>query len=185
MRHNRSPAIVTTISLRTVRKIRLRIWVDAAGWFHTCGKSSTSANSIMLVIMKAHAAVRGANFRSAPRAVPPPPGVHFHRRSSSPATSRLSGSMASYCRRACRLFVARLLQCQFHFVAAVPHRPAHDRRSVGVLPRSPAVKDRMRHFRAETAAINAHIAEGNAVLIAEVANLNIADVTGALTLIVV
>ena len=37
----------------------------------------------------------------------------FHRRSSSPATSRLSGSMASYCRRAYSLFVARLLQCQF------------------------------------------------------------------------
>src|SRR5690242_2748757 len=33
------------ISLRTARKIRLRVSLDAAGWFHRRGKSSASASS--------------------------------------------------------------------------------------------------------------------------------------------
>jgi hypothetical protein len=36
----RSASAATMISLRTARKIRLRISLDAAGWFHNRGKSS-------------------------------------------------------------------------------------------------------------------------------------------------
>ena len=42
----------------------------------------------------------------------------------------------------------------------------------------------MQHFR-RNRGVNAHIAKGNAVLVAEVADLGIADVTGAVSLIVV
>ena len=94
------PMIVTTISRSTVRKMRFRIAAEAAGWFQSADRSRPSVSScsrcssIVVSCFWSPASARSAS------RWPTIARLLFQRRSNSAATSRLSGSTASYCRRA-------------------------------------------------------------------------------------
>jgi hypothetical protein len=93
-------SMVTTISLRTARKIRLRISLDAAGWFHNRSKLSARARSVE---RSSSRGARGCSFcrpGSAPQAVQ-------RRQAFIPSAFGLTGGKPVvrvnriYCRRAC------------------------------------------------------------------------------------
>ena len=87
--------------LEAERKIRLRVSAEAAGWFHTAGKSSASASSVARSSSRRGLGCWFCRLLSCSSSRATAARRSFHRRSSSFATRRLSGSTASYCRRAC------------------------------------------------------------------------------------
>src|SRR4051812_26161008 len=91
----------TTISYRAARKILLRVAAVAAGCDQASSRSVPSCNKCRRSLSP-----KGAGFLASSAATSPSSrcttcSASFQRRSSSPATRRLSGSTASYCRRAC------------------------------------------------------------------------------------
>jgi len=95
------PSMRTTISCSAARKILLRVAAVAAGCDQASSRSAPSCNKC-----RRSFSPKGAGFLASSAAISPSIrcttcSASFQRRSSSPATKRLAGSTASYCRRAC------------------------------------------------------------------------------------
>src|SRR5437868_2953938 len=91
----------TTTSYSAARKILLRVAAVAAGCDQASSRSAASCSKC-----RRSFSPKGAGFLASSAATSPSSrhttcSASFQRRSSSPATKRLSGSTASYCRRAC------------------------------------------------------------------------------------
>src|SRR3984893_1026640 len=86
------------ISSRTVLNILFRVVTDAVGWFHKRATSVPNAKICARSVSVSAAGRSSRTRRSSSSRRATSARRSFQRRSRSPATSRLSGSIASYCR---------------------------------------------------------------------------------------